>query len=233
MERKYSTLLFDADNTLLDFDRDERQALIKTLTEYSVPVNEENIKIYTEINKGLWKQFEKGEITKPELKRIRFRSFFDRIGFETDADSFEVNERYLFLLGEMGGNLLDGAEEILEKLKKAGYEIYIVTNGVALTQAKRLTHSGILPLVNEVFVSESLGHQKPKKEYFDRVFDRIEEKDKKHILLIGDSLTSDIRGAMNAGIDSVWFNLFSDTISDDYKPTHIITKLDELENILL
>ena len=232
MERRYSTLLFDADNTLLDFDKDERQALVKVLTEYSVPVNEENIKIYTEINKGLWKQFEKGEITKPELKRIRFRLFFERIGFETEADSLEVNERYLHLLGD-GGNLLEGATDILKKLKGEGYAIYIVTNGVALTQARRLKKSGILPFVSEIFVSETIGYQKPRKEFFDCVFERIEEKDKEKILLIGDSLTSDIKGAMNAGIDSVWLNLFSDTIADEYQPKYIIKDLKDIQTILL
>lgn len=233
MAKKYTTLLFDADNTLLDFNKDERQALIRTLEEYSVPISDENIKIYTEINKGLWKQFEKGEITKPELKRIRFRKFFEKIGFKTDTDPFVVNERYLFLLGDMGGNTLNGAKELLGELKKDGYDIYIVTNGVALTQAKRLDRSGLLPFISEVFVSETVGHQKPKKEFFDFVFDKINEKNKDSILLIGDSLSSDIKGAMNAGINSVWLNLFSENKPDEYKPDYIITDITELRAVIL
>lgn len=231
MNKKYTTLLFDADNTLLNFDEDERQALIKVMTFYKVPVSEENIHIYSEINKGLWKQFEKGEITKPQLKRVRFRLFFEAIGFETEVDPFTVNEHYLSLLGE-GGNTLDGAQDVLENLKAKDYDIYVVTNGVALTQAKRLKRSGLLPYITEVFVSETVGFQKPRKEYFDFVLDKVKEKDTSRILLIGDSLTSDIKGAMNSGIDCVWLNLFKNELPEEYKPDCIISRITDIIDIL-
>lgn len=231
MKKKYSTILFDADNTLLNFDKDERLALIKALTEYGVPTTEENIKTYVEINKGLWKQLEKGEITKPELKRIRFRLFFESIGFKTEKDPFEVNERYLHLLGD-GGNTLDGAKELCEELKNEGYDLYIVTNGVAATQARRLTKAGLLPYFTEVFISETVGYQKPRKEYFDYVLDYIPEKDKEKIILIGDSLSSDIKGAMNVGLKSVWLNLFGAELPDEYSPDYIISDIREVKNIL-
>lgn len=231
MTKKYSTILFDADNTLLNFDLDERQALIKAMTEYGVPVSEENIRIYVDINKGLWKQLEKGEITKPELKRVRYKLFFDAIGFRTDIDPFEVNERYLYLLGE-GGNTLEGAKELCEELKNAGYDLYIVTNGVAATQARRLTKAGLLPYFTEIYVSDAVGFPKPKKEFFDYVLKEIPEKDKSKILLVGDSLSSDIKGAMNAGLDSAWLNLFGAEPGTQYSPDYIISDIREVKNIL-
>ncbi len=231
MTEKYTTVLFDADNTLLDFDRDENCALRKAMKLYGVPVTEENISTYVEINQGMWKALERGELTKPELKRTRFRKFFDAIGFETDADVFEVNEKYLSLLGE-GGNTLDGAVDLCRELKEEGYDLYIVTNGVANTQKNRLTKSGLLPFFTEVFVSEAVGHQKPKKEYFDYVLSHIKEKDMDKIILVGDSLTSDIKGAMNAGIKSVWLNLKDQELPEEYKPDYVIEDVREVRKVL-
>ncbi len=231
MTGKYTTVLFDADNTLLNFDKDENCALRKVMELYGVPVTEENIKTYVEINQGMWKALERGELTKPELKRTRFRKFFDAIGFETDADVFEVNEKYLSLLGE-GGNTLDGAVDLCRELKEEGYDLYIVTNGVANTQKNRLTRSGLLPYFTDIFVSETVGHQKPKKEYFDYVLSHIRETDKEKIILVGDSLTSDIKGAMNAGLKSVWLNLKGQKLPEEYKPDYMIEDVRDVRGIL-
>ena len=129
--KKYTTLLFDADDTLLDFRKDEKQALVKALTHYGVPITEENIKIYSDINQGMWKQLERGEITKPELKRTRFKKFFEAIGFECDEEPLTVNEHYLSLLGE-GGNTLEGAVDTVKKLYEDGYELYIIKHRVKI-----------------------------------------------------------------------------------------------------
>ncbi|MEE1321812.1 MAG: YjjG family noncanonical pyrimidine nucleotidase [Acutalibacteraceae bacterium] len=231
MNNKYTTILFDADNTLLDFDKDEHQALVRTLEDYGVPVTEENISTYVNINKSLWKKIETGEITKPELKRTRFRLFFDAIGFECDEEPLSVNEHYLALLGE-GGNTLEGAVELCKELKSKDYDLYIVTNGVAATQAKRLTKAGLLPYFTEVFVSETVGYQKPKKEYFDYVLNTVKEKDKSRILLVGDSLSSDIQGAMNVGLPCCWLNLFGDVAGEKYKIDYIIDDIRKVTDIL-
>ncbi len=229
--KKFTTLLLDADETLLDFRKDEKQALIKALTHFSVPVSEENIKIYSDINQGMWKQLERGEITKPELKRTRFKKFFDAIGFETNEDPLTVNEYYLGLLGE-GGNTLPGAVETVKELYEEGYELYIITNGVAATQAKRLTKSGILPYIKEVFVSETIGYQKPRKEYFDAVLEKIGEKDKSKILVIGDSLTSDIKGAMNAGLPCCWLNPSGTDLPEKYEADFVIGDVKEVLGVV-
>lgn len=231
MTEKYTTVLFDADNTLLDFDKDENCALRKTMELYGVPVTEENIKTYVEINQGMWKAIERGELTKPELKRTRFKKFFEAINFRCDTDPFTVNEKYLSLLGE-GGNTLEGAAELCRELKEKGYDLYIVTNGIEKTQKNRLTKSGLLPFFTEIFVSETIGHQKPKKEYFDYVLSHIKEKDIDKIILVGDSLTSDIKGAMNVGLESVWLNLKGKELPEEYKPDYVISDVREVRGIL-
>ena len=229
--KKYTTILFDADETLLDFNKDETQALIKTLTNHGVPTTEENINIYKEINQGLWKALERGEIDKPTLKKVRFSLFFEKIGFETTADPFTINEEYLSNLGD-GGNLLTYAKNLLIKLKAEGYDLYIVTNGIEHTQKRRLTKAGILPFFTEIFVSEAVGYQKPRKEYFDYVLSHIKEQDKTKVLLIGDSLTSDIKGATDAGIDCIWLRHDAATDCSEYNPEYIISDLREVEEIL-
>ena len=231
MTEKYTTVLFDADNTLLDFDKDENYALRKTMELYGVPVTEENIKTYVELNQGMWKAIERGELTKPELKRTRFKNFFEAINFRCDTDPFTVNEKYLSLLGE-GGNTLEGAVELCRELKEKGYDLYIVTNGIEKTQKNRLTKSGLLPFFTEIFVSETIGHQKPKKEYFDYVLSHIKEKDIDKIILVGDSLTSDIKGAMNVGLESVWLNLKGKELPEEYKPDYVISDVREVRGIL-
>ncbi len=229
--KKYTTLLFDADETLLDFGRDETDALSRILDECAIEKSEENIKTYKEINVGLWKALERGEIDKPTLKKIRFSLFFDKIGYTPSEDPFIINERYLSYLGE-GGNLLSGAKELITDLHSAGYKLYIVTNGIAATQKKRLTKAGILPYFTELFVSETVGHQKPKKEYFDYVLAHIDEKDKSNVLLIGDSLTSDIKGAINAGLTCAWLRHDPSANSGELKPNYIIDRISDVKNLL-
>lgn len=232
MKNKYTTILFDADNTLLDFSKSEHNSLIKTMEFYGVPVTENNINTYVKINDSLWKRLEKKEITKPELKKIRFRMFFDSIGFPFEKDALEVNEHYLGLLSQCGYTM-DGAQELSKRLSEAGYELYIVTNGVAKTQALRLEKSGLLPYFKDVFVSEAIGIPKPDKRFFDYVLERINEKDKNRIVVIGDSLSSDIRGAENSGLDSIWLNLNNASLPGDLNPVATVTKLSEIEKLFL
>lgn len=229
--KKYTTILFDADDTLLDFDKDETQALTIILDKYGIEKSEENINAYKQINVSLWKALERGEIDKPTLKKTRFSLFFQKIGFITDEDHFRINEEYLGNLGN-GGNLLRGANELIEKLKAEGYDLYIVTNGIEKTQKRRLTKAGILPCFTEIFVSEAIGHQKPKKEYFDYVLSHIKEKDISKVLLVGDSLTSDIKGAVSAGIPCAWLRHNTTADSGEYQPDYIIDDISQVNKLL-
>lgn len=229
--KKYSTILFDADDTLLDFGKDETQALTIIMGKYGIETSEENIKTYKEINVSLWKALERGEIDKPTLKQVRFRLFFEKIGFVTKEDPFKINEEYLANLGS-GGNLLDGAKELIEELSNQGYDLYIVTNGIANTQRKRLTKAGILPYFTEIFVSETVGHQKPKKEYFDYVLSHIKEKDISKVLLVGDSLTSDIKGSVDAGITCAWLRHNPAADYGAYSPDFVIDSIQQVKSLL-
>lgn len=231
MEKKYTTILFDADNTLLDFDKDEDEALKKVMRDYHLPITEENCNEYKKINSALWKRFEKGEITKMDIKTTRFKTFLGFMGITEGFDAFEVNEAYLAYLTQ-GGNTIDGAVEVCKALKEKGYDLYIVTNGIANTQANRLKRSGLLPCFSKVFVSETVGFQKPMKEFFHSVLGGVKEKDKSKIIVIGDSLSSDIKGAQNAGLDYIWYNHGNGAVPENLGAVAVIEDIRKLTDIL-
>lgn len=229
--KKYTTLLFDADETLLDFKKDENAAIEQILDDFQIEKSQKNIDTYVKVNQSLWKAIEKGEIDKETLKKTRFSLFFKEIGYESQEDPFVTNERYLSYLAD-GGSLLAGAKQLISELSLSGYDLYIVTNGIEKTQKKRLTKAGILPYFTEIFVSEAIGYQKPRKEYFDFVLSHIKEKDINRVLLIGDSLTSDITGALNSGIACAWLRHKADDTSGELKPDYIIDNITEVKSII-
>ncbi len=224
--KKYTTLLFDSDDTLLDFKAAEYSALRQMMADKGLPFSPENAEIYSNINKGYWEAFEQGLIEKKEIYVGRFKSFFEHLGVSTDPVSaaavYEEN------LGK-NHQLINGAIELLEKLY-GKYEMYIVTNGRDCIQKQRLNDSNIINYVSGVFISETVGAPKPEKKYFDYVFDNIPENDLSKILIIGDSMSSDILGGINAGIDTCWYNPLGK--SPKYIPTYEIGTLLELEKII-
>lgn len=229
--KKYTTLLFDADETLLDFKRDETAAICGILEDCCLEKSEKNIATYKEINQQLWKNIEKGEIDKETLKKVRFSIFFEKIGYASKEDPFKVNERYLSYLAK-GGSLLPGAKELLIELRDSGYQMYIVTNGIEKTQRQRLTKAGVLPFFKDIFVSETIGYQKPRQEYFSYVLSHINESDISKVLLVGDSLSSDIAGAVNAGIPCAWLRHDKSATPKDKTPDYIIDSISQVKLIL-
>ena len=205
LTKAYSTLLFDADDTLLDFQRAERTALSRVLADAGLPNDDAILARYHEINASLWRAFEKDEITKEDIKNERYRRLFQEFGMSPAVSPREINDRYLVQLGDCGFTL-PGVPELCRKLKARGYAMHIITNGVPHTQVSRLEKSGLRACFDEIFVSEDLGAQKPLPAFFDAVLNRIDEKDKQKILVIGDALGSDVQGAANAGLDCLWFN---------------------------
>ena len=199
---KYNTILFDADMTLFDFEKAEAQALEKTLAAHGYPSDAGTREIYRQINEGLWRAFENQEITKEQLLGQRFGRFFAALGIEDDGIQF--NKEYLCALGD-GAFLLPGALELCQRLQ-GRCRMYIVTNGVANTQRRRFNASPLKQYITNIFVSEEVGCQKPKKEFFDYVFQRISPLDRAAAIIVGDSLTSDMRGGVNAGVDTCWYN---------------------------
>ncbi len=224
---KYTTALFDLDGTLLDFASAERQGFLTAMKKHGIPCDINVYKRYSAINDSLWKAFERREIGKEEIGTKRYEILFEEMGITADAE--QVGKDYKELLSGMG-ILYDGAIELCERLISKGILLYAVTNGTAHIQAKRMAVSGLDKVFIKTFVSEEIGFRKPDKEYFDYVFENIEEKNKSRILIIGDSPTSDIKGGINAGIDTCYF---AAEPHPDISPTYIAGSYDEVEKIIL
>ena len=224
--KKYKTLLFDVDGTLLDFDKTQEFALNYMFNKYNVPLTKETRELYDNINHGLWKQFEDGLIDKKTVVYTRFVKLFKILNIDLDGKAFE--DEYQYTLGQ-GFFVLDHTKEVLENLYTE-YDLYIVTNGVSSTQYSRQKGSGIDKYFKGVFVSEDIGYQKPAKEYFDYCFEHIENLKLDETLIIGDSLSSDIQGGINAGIDTCWFN--PKHMKQTLDATYVIEDLRELYTIL-
>lgn len=228
MLKEYRTLLFDVDDTLLDFGAAEREALRLLFEEQKIPLTHEIEAHYKNINQGLWQKFEEGTIPRDEVVNTRFSTLFKAYNREVDGTLLEKSYR-IYL--EEGKQLVNGALELITDLQHR-YDIYIVTNGVSTTQYKRLRASGLHPLFKDIFVSEDTGFQKPMKEFFDYVFARIPNFNVEQALIIGDSLSSDIKGGNMAGLDTCWYNPESKPNPTDIIPTYEIHKLDELYRLL-
>ena len=200
--QKYDIILLDADDTLLDFKRAEKAAITETLLAFGLPSSEYIISAYSEINSRCWKMLERREITKAHLKVLRFAELCKRFSF--DANPAKIAENYEKKLSEQAF-LINGALDFCKNLS-ARCEIYLITNGIKSVQDGRMARSGILPYIKEVFVSEDIGFEKPDVRYFQIVASKIEKFSKERALVVGDSLSSDIAGGINFGLDTCWFN---------------------------
>ena len=225
----YSIALFDADNTLLDFSRSERDALSECLLARGIEPNEQILSRYAEINDLHWKRLELGQTTRARLRTDRFSDFFGELGL--DLDPTEMADDYIVALSAKS-YCMEGAEELISHL--AGRcRMFIITNGNASVQHARWNKTSMAPLFEGVFISEEMGVSKPDKLFFDRVAAAIPDFDPRHALVIGDSLSSDIRGGINAGIDTCWFDRHGVGAPDDLHITYTVRSLDEVEHILL
>ncbi len=223
--KKYKAILFDADETLLDFKASERHAFYQTAAHWNVPCDERLLQQYSRSNKESWLLYEQGVISKDRLTVYRFEKFFEREGMKFKPE--EWNAFYKECLGDTGF-LLDGASEIID-YSRENFEIYIVTNGIAVVQHNRLEKAGIKHLFSKIFISEELGSQKPCPEYFDAVFASIPYS-KDEVLLVGDSLTSDIAGGIGYGIDTCFINWGG--VTPEQCPTYTVSNLGELMDLL-
>jgi len=228
MKRKYTTLLLDADGTLMDFDEAERRGVCAVMRSRGVTPSEELVERYHQINLDCWHAFERGEIPKEAIFKKRYPLFFAELGISVEAEAIERLYRQEL---DSCAALLPHALEICEYLKER-YDLYIVTNGVSTTQYTRLRASGLDQYFSGIFVSEDAGSQKPQKEYFDYCFARIPEKDRSRMLIIGDSLTSDIRGGKNAGIDTCLVKWETPSPEDRERADYVVQGLLELKEIL-
>ena len=225
---KYKYLLFDADDTLLDFRRSEREALTDAMLRFGIHPTEGLIKGYSEINDSLWKLLERGGIGNIELRVRRFELFAEKYGL--DADPHMLAAEYTDRLAEKSFPV-NGAVELCASLW-GKYRMFIITNGIKNIQESRLGASELKQYIEKSFISEEMGAEKPSPLFFDRVASAIDGFDRSLALVIGDSLTSDIAGGIAAGIDTCWFNPRRKAPVDGIVPTYEIHALDELYRVL-
>lgn len=230
MYKHYRFLLLDLDGTLLDFDATEREALRVCFERHGVPHSGDVVAAYQLLNNAMWAACERGELTKESLVENRFAALLEQLGIVRDEDDRRLEQDYQLALRE-GGHLIEGAQALCEALS-ARYPLYALSNGVTVTQQGRLQASGLGRYFKEVFVSGDTGFQKPMPEFFDYCFARIQGFEREAALLVGDSLTADIKGGMNAGIDTCWFNPAGAPLPEGYRVTHEIRALDELLGIV-
>ena len=198
----YPYLLFDADNTLFDFDQAERNAHLLLCRAHGLAFSEEGYQLYHKCNADLWRDFDRGLCTKEYLLVERFRRYLAITGERADPEA--LNRDHLRALGE-GAMLLPGAEELCRVLSR-DHRLYLLTNAVASVQKARFANSAIAPYFQGAFISEEVGVGKPDPAYFEYVFRAVPGLTRDNALVIGDSLTSDIQGANNAGLPCCWFN---------------------------
>ena len=226
--KKFDVILFDADDTLFDFQKSEKYNLKKTFDDFDVEYNEQIEGEYNKINKALWEEYNKGNISKEYLKSIRFKQLFDIYGIKENSDNF--NEAYLTNLSE-NSYLMDEAEEVCEILSKE-FKLAIVTNAISSVAHRKIEKSGISTYISYIFVSDDIGFQKPDTRFFDYVFNKLNSFSKDRMIIVGDSLTSDIQGGVNSGLKTCWFNQFNKENKTEIKPTYEIRSLKEIISIL-
>ncbi|MFS9058700.1 YjjG family noncanonical pyrimidine nucleotidase [Streptococcus infantis] len=226
---KYKYLLFDLDHTLLDFDAAEDIALTQLLEEEGIEDIQTYKDYYVPMNKALWKDLEQKKITKAELINTRFEKLFAHFGIEKDGAY--LAERYQFFLSKQG-QTFPGVEDLLKNLIKQGYELYAATNGITAIQTGRLAQSGLAPYFNQVFISEQLQTQKPDALFYEKIGQQIAGFSKEKTLMIGDSLTADIQGGNNAGIDTIWYNPHHLENPTQAQPTYEIHSYQDLLDCL-
>ena len=221
-------VLFDLDDTLFDFHKAEKIALTKTLVHFGIDPTEETLALYSAINAAHWKRLELGEISREEVKVGRYRELFKTIGVE--CDPVKATAYYESMLA-IGHYFMPGAPELLEVLY-GKYRLYIVSNGTAKVQEGRIGSSGIKKYMDGIFISQILGANKPDKQFFDICFAEIPDFSLSETVIIGDSLSSDIKGGINAGITTVWFNPKGIENDNDIKPDYTIKELSEVPGLL-
>lgn len=227
--KKYQWLLFDADGTLFDYDLAEAKALEGAFHDFDIPFDAGAAEKYRVINHQIWIDFEHGLVTAEALRVLRFERLFASLHISTAAGLF--SERYLFHLSQ-ASDLIEGAEDVLRVLLNT-HQLAIITNGLKDVQRPRLARSAIRDCFKGLFISEELGTAKPDPHFFEIALDRIGHPKRENVLIIGDSLTSDIQGGNNAGIDTCWFNPNAVPAVSRFPAVYEIRRLEELLPLLM
>lgn len=229
MESSITTILWDVDNTLLDFDYSMRNSLKQCFRTVGITESDVMIDRYAEINDMYWKRLERGEISKEKLLVGRFQDLLAEFHLN-HIDYLKFKEEFQTNLGTIF-SYLDDSLNICKTLQTQ-YKQYVVTNGVARTQQSKLALSGIKDVMNGLFISDEIGYNKPDKRFFEYCLEHIEEKNRENILIVGDSLTSDIKGGNNVGIRTCWYNPQGKEPEEEYSVDYMIRNLHDIYEVL-
>ena len=225
---KFKLLIFDADNTLFDYDYAENYALRMSLAAFDVPWQADYLEHYRKINSQAWQDYERGKLSRDNLRTERFRNFVNRINVSVNPD--ELSNRYLAELGN-AGFLLAGASRLLEEVH-THCAMALLTNGFSSVQRGRIAKSGIESFFESIVISEEVGSQKPERTIFDLVLSRFDGIDRSSVLMIGDNLVSDIQGGNGAGLQTCWYNPDKLKENPAIAPTYTVSSYDELRDVV-
>lgn len=228
MKKHYPWLWFDADGTLFDYNRAEAAALRNTFQALTLPFEDSYLEVYRKINHGLWQALERQEITQAILRSRRFELLMEALEMSGSAE--EMSSAYVEQLS-ICSELMDGAYEVLQSFY-ANSQIAIVTNGLQSVQRGRLEHSAIRGFISQLIISEEIGAAKPGAAFFQAAFERCGHPPKSDVLIIGDSLTSDIRGGVDYGIDTCWYNPTGEARPEGLSIAYEIRHLRELPEVV-
>jgi YjjG family noncanonical pyrimidine nucleotidase len=232
---RYNVVLLDADGTIFDYERAEAGALMETCREIGIDFDpERDTPRYRRINADIWRRFEEGEISAAELSSERFRLFLAELGAAGSgapaaagsADPADMSDRYLGHLAE-GSFLIDGAKEVVADLS-ARVTLVLITNGLSRVQRPRFERSGLSAYIRHLVISDEVGSQKPEPGIFARALEPFSGVARAEALMVGDSLSSDIRGGINYGVPTCWYNPDGEENTEGLHPTHEINSLEEL-----
>jgi len=231
--KEYKCVLFDLDHTLWDYETNSSAALTQLYNKYELAslgavATEEFLKRFTKINNELWDKHDRNEITRDVLRNDRFDLVFKASGVEHRELSLRFSEEYL-VESPKGKHLVPHALDLLNYLKDKGYHLYVVTNGFEEIQGTKIASGGITHFFDGIVTSARAGFKKPDKGIFDFVLKESGHLPD-HSIMIGDNLLTDIAGARNASIDSVFFNPHG--VDHSERVTHEIRSLKELFAIL-
>lgn len=221
-------ILLDLDNTLIDFNECARHSIMDAFAKFGFEYTEKVFETFITENIKIWKRLEKGEITKPQLRADRWNIILGKLGIDYDGTVLEE----MFENGVARYACpVEGAYDLLNYLY-GKYKLYIVSNGFRFVQESRLKIGDFEKYFDGLFVSEDIGIAKPATEFFEYCFQKLSNPPKSDTILIGDSLSADIIGGANYGIDTIWFNKNGDPMPESITPTHTVSTLKEIHTIL-
>jgi len=224
----YTWLYFDLDNTILDFSAASKLAFFDIFKELGFTLNQEDYELYSSINHGVWVEFEKGQLGALELRTKRWKLFAEKR--DLDLNPTSVNAAYFAHISR-NPIYVPGAKSLLDQLS-GKYQLALITNGLAEVQNPRLRLTGLDKVFSPIVISEEIGVAKPTEAFFDYVQEQTGHPLAEEVLVIGDSLNSDIRGGINYGFDTCWYNYYRSENMTEYHATYEITEISALLEIL-